>query len=174
MVKAHPSIAGVVLAGGRSSRMGQNKAMLDYHGQPLVSHMVALLQQVGIARPLISGTVHGYDCLPDHTSFQGPGIAMANIMTSYPAPAGYLFVPVDMPLLNAELLQRLLHQPGGSYFQGYPLPAYFVPPYRPAHVPSVRDLLALYAVLPIALPGDYTNLMRNFNTSEEWQEFLQS
>lgn len=174
MAKAQQSIAGVVLAGGRSSRMGQNKAMLDYRGQPLVAHMIALLQQIGIAQPLISGTVQGYDGLPDHTPFQGPGIAMANIMTTNPAPAGYLFVPVDMPLLNAELLQRLLLQPGGSYYRDYPLPAYFVPPYRPSHAPSVRELLALYAIKPIALPDGAAGFMRNFNTQQEWQELTQS
>jgi molybdopterin-guanine dinucleotide biosynthesis protein A len=35
-------IAGVVLAGGQSSRMGTNKALLEYKGQPLLSHMIGL------------------------------------------------------------------------------------------------------------------------------------
>ena len=36
-------IAGVVLAGGKSSRMGKNKAMLIYNGKPLLNHMVGIL-----------------------------------------------------------------------------------------------------------------------------------
>jgi len=33
-------IEGVILAGGKSSRMKQNKMMLDYKGQPLITHVI--------------------------------------------------------------------------------------------------------------------------------------
>ena len=37
-----PTPAAVVLAGGRSSRMGADKAALDWHGSPLVRRVAAL------------------------------------------------------------------------------------------------------------------------------------
>ncbi len=39
---------GLVLAGGLSSRIGQNKARLSWHGQPLYRHMISLLTQADI------------------------------------------------------------------------------------------------------------------------------
>ena len=35
----------VVLAGGRSSRMGEPKALLDWHGQTAVEHAVAVVRE---------------------------------------------------------------------------------------------------------------------------------
>ena len=53
------AIAGVVLTGGRSSRMGQNKALLDYQGKPLIEHMMEILKTTGIKEIFISGDVDG-------------------------------------------------------------------------------------------------------------------
>ena len=40
------TVAGVLLAGGRSSRMGRDKAGLDWHGEPLVVHVANRLLTV--------------------------------------------------------------------------------------------------------------------------------
>ncbi len=37
------SIAGIILAGGRSSRMGAEKALMDFHGAPLIGRAIARL-----------------------------------------------------------------------------------------------------------------------------------
>lgn len=45
----HPrddDLVGLVLAGGRSSRMGRDKAMLPWDGVPLLAHMRQCTQQV--------------------------------------------------------------------------------------------------------------------------------
>lgn len=173
MAETPSGITGVVLAGGRSSRMGQNKALLAYNGKPLIAHMLALLQQAGIPRPLVSGALEGYACLPDSAPFSGPAAAMARIMAERPA-AGYLFVPVDMPLLNPALLRRLLALPQGGYFSGWPLPACFAPPYRAGNAASVRDLLALQGVRPVTLPADCADCMKNINTPADWKEISAS
>ena len=36
----------IVLAAGRSSRLGQPKALLDVDGRPLITHLVQRLQRV--------------------------------------------------------------------------------------------------------------------------------
>ena len=99
-------VAGFVLAGGRSSRMGQDKATLDWHGRPLLEHMTELLRQVANTVQVV-----GRDKLPDRHSNLGPlgGIATALDVTSVDH---NLIVAVDLPLLTLDFLkyfkQRLL------------------------------------------------------------------
>lgn len=40
------SVAGVILCGGRSSRMGCDKALLTWRGRPLIAHMVERLGEI--------------------------------------------------------------------------------------------------------------------------------
>jgi molybdopterin-guanine dinucleotide biosynthesis protein A len=48
-----PTAGGVVLAGGRSSRMGSAKADLDWHGTPLVGHVASTLQDALGGGPVV-------------------------------------------------------------------------------------------------------------------------
>src|SRR3954453_15599063 len=52
--------AGVVLAGGRSSRMGTSKAALEWHGSTLLSRTVSVLAEV-VDGPLVVVTSPGQD-----------------------------------------------------------------------------------------------------------------
>jgi molybdenum cofactor guanylyltransferase len=91
-------MSGFVLAGGQSTRMGRDKALLDWHGSPLLSHMVTLLQH-----PTDSVKVVGRDHLPDRLPGRGPlsGIATALTITSTD---NNLIVAVDLPLLTKDFL----------------------------------------------------------------------
>src|SRR5438552_1093774 len=90
-------ITGFVLAGGRSTRMGRDKALLNWHGRTLLDHMVGLLRTV--ADPV---HVVGRDPLPDRLPGLGPlsGIATGLEMSSTSA---NLFAAVDLPLLTQDL-----------------------------------------------------------------------
>lgn len=44
---------GVILAGGKSSRMGQEKGIIPVNGLPMIEHMIKLLESVGIKDPII-------------------------------------------------------------------------------------------------------------------------
>jgi molybdopterin-guanine dinucleotide biosynthesis protein A len=93
------ALSGFVLAGGQSTRMGRDKALLNWHGRSLLDHMLHLLQQV--ADPV---HVVGRAPLPDRRLGLGPlsGIATGLETTSTDA---NLFVAVDLPLLTTEFLK---------------------------------------------------------------------
>jgi molybdopterin-guanine dinucleotide biosynthesis protein A len=111
-------IGGYVLAGGRSSRMGQDKAMLVLGGKPLVEHAVVKLKRLCATVSILgnSSALKGYaPVVPDNLAGYGPlgGIEAALRDSEY---AWNLILPVDMPFLPTRLLDdwiwRVL-RPGG-------------------------------------------------------------
>ena len=92
---------GFILAGGQSTRMGSDKALLDWHGRPLLSHMVALLRHATNDVQVV-----GRDLLPDHLPSRGPlsGIATALTISSTES---NLILAVDLPLLTKDFLTYL-------------------------------------------------------------------
>jgi molybdopterin-guanine dinucleotide biosynthesis protein A len=167
-------IAGVVLAGGRSSRMGRDKAFLEFKRRPLVEHMMNILRSTGLKDVFVSGHVEGYPCITDDAPFSGPAEAIKTVLKKIPGYKGYLFVPVDMPLLKSQTLQVLLQQENGGYFIEWPLPAYLTPPFSPSDSTSVHDYLASQGIYPVSLPQEFEDDMKNINTPQEWEETLKS
>src|SRR6516165_5775611 len=95
------TVTGFVLAGGKSTRMGRDKAGLDWHGRPLLEHMMELLRSA-------ADSVHvvGRDPLPDKLPGLGPlsGIATALEFSSTDA---NLIIAVDLPHLTKDFLKYL-------------------------------------------------------------------
>lgn len=167
-----PSIAGIVLAGGKSNRMGRNKALLPYKGRPLIDHMIDLLHDTGLQDIFISGHLPDYPGVLDDTPAAGPVEGIRSVIKHKPGYQGYLFVPVDMPLLTPQVLRLLLAQEQGGYFINAPLPAYLVPPFVPCASMSVQNFLDTQGICPVDLPDSLTNTMKNTNTPQEWNEVL--
>lgn len=97
-----PARTGFVLAGGKSRRMGQDKAALAWGGGTLMDHMIRLLS------PLVSEVrVVGREPLPDGNPGLGP---VEGIRTALEATATKenLIVAVDLPFLSADLLGHML------------------------------------------------------------------
>jgi molybdenum cofactor guanylyltransferase len=107
-------ITGVVLAGGRGSRMGgEDKGLVLLDGRPMVEYVIARLKnQVGDI--LISAnrnqeryTALGYRVVPDLLrDYQGPLAGMASAMQTATTPY-IVTVPCDSPLFGDDLVQRL-------------------------------------------------------------------
>lgn len=167
-------IAGVVLAGGRSSRMGQDKAFLDFGGKPLIDHMMILLRDTGLEDIYVSGDIEGYPSIPDTQSFNGPACAIADVMAHLTGYDGVLFVPVDMPLLSVGVLETLMQNDGGGHFENWPLPAFIPQPCLVENAYSVQKLLDEQGVMPLDIPQQYAAEMQNFNTPEDWKKVAQN
>ncbi len=163
-------IAGIILAGGRSSRMGQNKALMPFNGKPLVEHMVSILQNTGVDDIHISGQLDGYNCIVDNAPFAGPAKAIKSVVQKLPNYDGFLFIPVDMPLLKPDVLKLLLSSSNSSYFTNKPLPAFIKNNIFNTDETSVKELLKSINATAIELPQKFLPAMVNTNTPQQWQE----
>jgi molybdenum cofactor guanylyltransferase len=99
-----------VLAGGLSSRMGRDKALLEWHGRPLIEIALEKLRQIGFS-PAIVGSRPDLErfapVIPDNVAQQGPLGAVEAALTATDANFN-LFLSVDMPLLPVGFLRWLV------------------------------------------------------------------
>jgi molybdopterin-guanine dinucleotide biosynthesis protein A len=108
----HSDVTGFVLAGGRSSRMGSNKALLDFAGRPLIEHAKIILEAVcGKVFILGQRSLYGRfgqcyeDVYPDCGPLGGIHAALLNSSTEFS-----LITAVDTPFIKAEFLDYLVAQ----------------------------------------------------------------
>lgn len=105
-----PDAAGFVLAGGRSERMGRDKAMIEFAGRTLAERAVELLQRAGLSA-MIAGARSELGAfgpmIADQADGEGPLRGVCSALASTGAELA-VFIPVDLPLLPASLLARLL------------------------------------------------------------------
>lgn len=111
-IPTHPTVTGAVLAGGRSTRLGRDKALLEIAGETLLARAVRTLAGVCgevlvVAGPERQDVVPGVRVLPDERPGVGP---LGGIATALRALRGerLLAVATDMPLLAPALLRLLI------------------------------------------------------------------
>ena len=102
--------AGFVLAGGRSTRMGRDKALLEVGGEPLVALALQGLGRVCATVAIAGGApglAHYGRLIVDEHPGCGPlaGIVAALEQTTH---AWNLFVPVDVPIVPTQVWHGLL------------------------------------------------------------------
>lgn len=105
-------ITGVILAGGKSSRFGRNKALVEFQGIRLIERVVRTLRPIFRHLILITNTPHeyGYIGLPAYEDLvKGIG-PLGGIYTGLKVisdETGF-FVACDMPFLNSELINHTI------------------------------------------------------------------
>lgn len=107
MTAPPPPWRAVLLAGGRSSRMGTDKALLPWGAGTLLEHTHALLRHAGAQEVIVSGDRPAFDGVPDMQSDTGPMGALAQLVPRL-QDGIWLVVPVDMPLLSPALIRALV------------------------------------------------------------------
>jgi molybdopterin-guanine dinucleotide biosynthesis protein A len=103
---------GVVLAGGKSSRMGKSKAELPFLGEPLLRRVVgrlsAAVDDVVVIGPLsLQALVPDVTVISDVISPMGPLGGLYTALTTAPGERLFL-VACDMPLLQPGLVRAML------------------------------------------------------------------
>ena len=114
------NFSAVILAGGKSSRMGRDKAFLDIGGQTLLARQIKLASETGAAEVFISGHTNAdysaFCCRVLHDQFAaaGPLAGIERVLTAATSPL-LLVLAVDLPEMNVEFLRRLAaHCANGS------------------------------------------------------------
>ncbi len=183
-------LSAVILAGGKSSRMGQDKALIPWDGIPLLGRVYQVAsqccQQVYILTPwpqryqeILSG--QNYQFLVESNPGQGPLVALAQALTEIPT-EWFLLLACDLPLLQVEIIrdwtERLNNIPG-SILATVPQQETFWQPtcgfYRREALPALQEFiqqggrsfqtwLEQIPVEPILVDEQGSNMLFNCNT----------
>ncbi len=114
-----PILNGLVLAGGKSVRMGQDKSIIEWHGKEQRYYMADMLQQLCTevfisCRPEQEEEINSnYKTLPDTYTELGPYGGILSAFKQAPDRA-WLVTACDLPLLDANTLQYLIQNRDSS------------------------------------------------------------
>jgi molybdopterin-guanine dinucleotide biosynthesis protein A len=181
--------SGFVLAGGKSSRMGRDKAALPYGGTTLANYVAALVREAAgtvaiLGDPERYGAL-GYPVYPDLIPGCGPlgGVYTGLSVTSTD---WNLMVACDMPSLSSAILRTLLDRAASSVAgcvaasgsAGEPEPlcaAYHRGRCLPVLKRAIEDkqlrMRDLLGELQTEIVSFASLALVNLNTPAEWREF---
>ena len=185
-------ITGFVLAGGRSSRMGREKASLLIDGRPMIEHVIGRLRPC-VSRLCVIAPPRHLDAfnnlevdaiLTDLAPSRGPLMGVYTGLM-HTATTLNVFAACDMPGIEPELINRLLAawQPGREAIAGigpdghpYPLPMLChvsarrtVGALLDAQSDALHELLSLPTGRAVELPeADSRRWFVNVNTLDDY------
>lgn len=108
-----PPLYGLVLAGGKSLRMGRDKGLIDYHGMPQREYAYRLLSKVcqktflSVRPEQVEEIPASLKPLPDVMLGLGPYGAILSAFQAHPDKA-WLILACDLPLADAAALDYLI------------------------------------------------------------------
>jgi molybdopterin-guanine dinucleotide biosynthesis protein A len=106
-----PPIHGLILAGGRSSRMGRDKSLIPFHGKPQREYLAELLanycDNVFLSRKKNDGVFPTFKTIPDNYPTDSPLNGILSAFDVHPDVA-WLTVPVDMPWVDSKTITSLI------------------------------------------------------------------
>ena len=184
------SRAGFVLVGGKSSRMGRDKALLRFGARTLAEHVAAAVEAAAGSVTLIGDpskySYLGYPVIGDEVPNCGP---LAGILTALEASAAdwNLLVACDLPQIAAAFLRTLLVRaersgtdcllPAGSSGLPEPLCAVYhrrcAAAIRQAIASGIRKVTAGLAGLEVEIwRTPESTVFHNLNTEDDWHTYL--
>lgn len=167
-------LRGVILAGGASRRMGQDKATIDLNGATFLTQAISLLETVGAASIVVLGRPDLPHGVPDRAPLSGPATALVDYLSTMPDGSRHLVLPVDMPALSTAALSRLLMQQDWACFEGHMLPMLAIGGDKPEPTPRrLRDLLNMKKASCLSIRQADRHGFVNLNTPDELHHWRQ-
>ena len=111
-------VSGIILAGGASVRLGEDKALVEVAGRPLVERVVEVLRPLADELVLVTPSPErlawlGRPAVGDVSPGIGPLGGLHAGLNVIQSPYG-LVVGCDMPFLNRDLLAYMISQTGDA------------------------------------------------------------
>lgn len=182
-------VAGFVLAGGQSRRMGSDKALLALNGEPMLLRTIRVLREVTegvyVVGPPARYEKFGCPVIADEVPRAGPLGGIITALASNQAPWN-LVVACDMPGLAAAPLRQLIEKAMSADADCClavtavklvePLCAVYhqraLPAMRRAFEAGVRKCMDALEGLKVAhWPAPEADLVANLNTPLEWEAY---
>jgi len=114
-------IAGLILAAGESTRMGQDKALLTYRGRTFLETIVGTLHEAGIERIVVvlghhaeeiqsAVTLEGVETVTNRDYARGQTSSLQTGLRALESPdlEAIVLCLVDHPLVSADTVRRLI------------------------------------------------------------------
>ena len=111
---------GLILCGGQSSRMGEDKSLLNYHGKPQRYHLYDLLQPfcdqvfISCSKQQAESIPQDYHLIVDDEKYSGTG-PMAALLSGFDQfpDAAFLVVGCDYPFIDKKHFQYITDERTG-------------------------------------------------------------
>jgi len=191
--------AGIVLCGGRSTRMGSSKALLPFGTETMLQRVIRLLTTVASPLVVVAAPEQPLPELPtsvtvtrDEQEGRGPLEGLRAGLKALPGDAEIAYVTsCDVPLLVPAFVDRMVellgdHDIAVVEIDGFPHPLSAV--YRRHTLPHVEALLAADRLRPVFLfdavrtrrvqPAELASIdpelltLRNLNTHQDYLDAL--
>ena len=112
--KLETPLYGLILSGGKSSRMGMDKATLDYHGKPQSEFLYELVKGycdrtfLSIRKEQLADVSADFPYILDNDEYRGPFNGLLSAHLLFPEVAWMVFA-CDLPLLDTKTIELLVH-----------------------------------------------------------------
>lgn len=110
---SNAKLYGLVLSGGKSTRMGEDKGLITYHDLPQREHLYHLLNEVceqtflSIRKDQEKEIPNTFNTIIDKDDFRGPYNGLLSAHIAHPEVA-WLVLACDLPLMDKKALQELI------------------------------------------------------------------
>ena len=190
IAKTIPNIKGLVLVGGKSTRMGTDKSQLNYFGKPQKNHVKELLENnklktyysVRDLSTALKVTSENENEIHDTFLNLGPFGGICSAFQKDPNTA-WLVLATDLPFVNTELIELLLSKRNPSKIataikgKGKEFVEPLITIYEPKAYPILLQYLAQGYSCPrkplinsdVEIVEVDDDLIRNINTQEEFE-----
>lgn len=147
-----PKLFGLVLAGGKSTRMGSDKGLLTYHGIPQQEYLYRILEQIcdtvfiSVREEQQQSIPTKFNVIVDQNEYRGPFNGILSAHSEHPEVA-WLVLACDVPLIDMETLEKLIEERDVTKFatsfatQKTKLPEPLITIWEPAGLKKAMDYL---------------------------------